>query len=527
MKRLFDDNNWRIQKSMMAVLLIFYPILTVIFLALRGISSIERNFLFSIALNLSGMVVCLFLFMSFVRGRKKRNLRTICFTYLLGFTALEMFLTSVSYLIPVYGSWAMLLMLVETILEISAVLMSIVFLTYLHELSEEEAPILRKIYKAILVISILAILLILGNVYGHYLFYIQDGMYIETSYYKLYTFYPVATNLLYLVFLLKMKISITSKRVLATFILLPTIGIVIYCLTQITLIYPAMLCSLVFIHGYLFTAQEAELIKSKLALVSRENELLRVKNEQVRVETELNVAARIQSQVLPKIFPPFPVYDNFDLYAFMQPAKEVGGDFYDFFLIDSDHIGLVVADVSDKGVPAALYMMVVRTMLRNIAMQGLSPADVLHQVNQQLCEGENDMDMFVTVWYGIYEISSGKLTAANGGHEYPILRSPDGTYRLYKDPHGFVLGGLEGVRYRNYELTLAPGSAIFIYSDGVPEARNGKQEFFGIERALKALNQEKDVESKQLIQHVYETIKEFTMDEQAFDDITMLVLQVK
>lgn len=151
--------------------------------------------------------------------------------------------------------------------------------------------------------------------------------------------------------------------------------------------------------------------------------------------------------MLPCIFPPFPERDEFDIFASMDPAKEVGGDFYDFFLIDQDHLGLVIADVSGKGVSAALFMVISKTLLKNCALSGASPKEVLETVNNQLCEN-NKAKMFVTVWLGIYEIFTGKLTAANAGHEYPAIRPKDGVFELYKDRHGLVLAGMEDMRYR-------------------------------------------------------------------------------
>ena len=157
----------------------------------------------------------------------------------------------------------------------------------------------------------------------------------------------------------------------------------------------------------------------------------------------------------------------------MTPAKEVGGDFYDFFLIDDDRLAIVMADVSGKGVPAALFMVIAKTLLKNMAQTGRSPKDVLEKVNNQLCEGK-EAEMFVTVWLGILEISTGKLTCANAGHEYPAIKRSGGDYELIKDKHGFVLAGMEGFRYKEYELHMDPGDRLFLYTDGVVESHEFK-----------------------------------------------------
>ena len=171
----------------------------------------------------------------------------------------------------------------------------------------------------------------------------------------------------------------------------------------------------------------------------------------------------------------------------MDPARNIGGDFFDFFLIDDDHLGLVIADVSGKGIPAALFMMVSKTLIKNSALAGLSPARTLEAVNRQICEN-NQEEMFVTVWLGVLEISSGKLIAANAGHEYPVLKRLDGEFMLYNDKHGLVIGAMDSSKYTEYEITLSPGAKLFVYTDGVPEATDAGGQLFGIDRMLDVLN---------------------------------------
>ena len=234
-----------------------------------------------------------------------------------------------------------------------------------------------------------------------------------------------------------------------------------------------------------------ELAHSFQYMVSELNEyiqnLSRVTAEKERIGAELDVARHIQASMLPCIFPAFPERHEFDIYASMTPAKEVGGDFYDFFLVDDDHLALVMADVSGKGVPAALFMMISKTLLKSAAQSGLSPKAVLEKVNDQLCEN-NEAEMFVTVWLGILEISTGKMKCANAGHEYPSIMRKGGSFELFKDKHGFVLAGMEGARYREYELELNLGDRLVVYTDGVPEATNASNTLYGTDRMLRALN---------------------------------------
>ncbi|MBD5443994.1 MAG: PP2C family protein-serine/threonine phosphatase [Lachnospiraceae bacterium] len=248
--------------------------------------------------------------------------------------------------------------------------------------------------------------------------------------------------------------------------------------------------------------------------------------EKERIGAELNVATRIQASMLPCVFPAFPEYEEFDIYASMDPAKEIGGDFYDFFLVDADHLALVMADVSGKGVPAALFMMITKTLLKNAAQSGLSSGAVLETVNNQLLEN-NEAGMFVTVWLGIYEISTGRLTAANAGHEYPAIKRAGGSFTLLKDRHGFVMAGMEDVKYQEYELNLQAGDILFLYTDGVPEATDGEERFYGTDRMLEALNRNENVDSRELLLGVREDIDQFVGETEQFDDITMMALQVR
>ena len=252
--------------------------------------------------------------------------------------------------------------------------------------------------------------------------------------------------------------------------------------------------------------------------------LTSVTAEKERISTELDLAARIQQSMLPSIFPPFPERSEFDIYATMEPAKEVGGDFYDFFIIDDDHVGIEIADVSDKGVPAALFMMASKILLANKAAEGLTPAQVLEAVNERICNN-NSVEMFVTVWLGILEISTGKLTAANAGHEYPIMIWADGSAELIHDKHGFVIGALPDRKYTDYEIQMNRGDRIFVYTDGVTEATSETGELFGLERTLAAAeNLLEGASPRQVLDGIHHAVEQFVGEAEQFDDLTMLCL---
>ena len=254
------------------------------------------------------------------------------------------------------------------------------------------------------------------------------------------------------------------------------------------------------------------------------SDIARIAAKEEKTRTELSLAARIQASMLPDVFPPFPERKEFEFFASMDPAKEVGGDFYDFFLIDSDHLYLAIADVSGKGIPGALFMTISMLALSQIIREGKSPAEVLEAANNAICLNNRE-EMFVTVWLGILEISTGKLTAANAGHEYPALRKPDGRFELFKDPHGFVVGGMEDMKYKEYELQLLPGSQLFLYTDGVPEATDSSERQFGTQRMLTALNGHCGEHPEEIIGGVYAAVDSFVGQAEQFDDMTMLCIQ--
>ena len=253
------------------------------------------------------------------------------------------------------------------------------------------------------------------------------------------------------------------------------------------------------------------------------SDIQRITAEKERIGAELSLATSIQSGMLPNMFPAFPERPEFDIYASMDPAKEVGGDFYDFFLIDDDHLAMVIADVSGKGVPAALFMMASKILINDHALMGGTPAEILQRVNKQICSN-NDANMFVTVWLGILEISTGKLTAANAGHEYPAVNL-NGRFELIKDKHGLAVGVMDIAKYKDYEITLKKGDSIFVYTDGVAEATDANEQLFGTERTIDALNSYPAASPENILKNVRASVDEFVKEAPQFDDLTMLCIR--
>ena len=247
--------------------------------------------------------------------------------------------------------------------------------------------------------------------------------------------------------------------------------------------------------------------------------------EKERIGAELGVATRIQADLLPTDFPSSREYS---IYASMTPAKEVGGDFYDYFVIDDDHIGLVMADVSGKGVPAALFMVIAKTLIKNRAMSGGSSAEIMEDVNEQLCEN-NEYGLFVTAWFGIYEISTGKFDICNAGHDYPAVRRHGGDFELagtMNEINQPPLATMEGMTYENEIITLNKGDEVFLYTDGVPEAGSMSEKSYGMERMIDVLNANKDLPLETRLKNIKQDIDDFTGGSDPFDDITMMMIKI-
>ncbi|MDR0404314.1 MAG: SpoIIE family protein phosphatase [Oscillospiraceae bacterium] len=251
----------------------------------------------------------------------------------------------------------------------------------------------------------------------------------------------------------------------------------------------------------------------------------RVMAEKGKLSSELNIAKTIQKSMLPCVFPAFPTRDEIDVYATMDPAKQVGGDFYDFFFVDENNVALVVADVSGKGVPAALFMVIAKTLIRDRSQSGLSPGKVLEVVNKKLCE-TNGAEMFLTCFIAVLNVVTGKLTYANAGHNLPLIFKNNEKFDWIDVKAGFVLAAFPELEYKEREITMNEGDRLFLYTDGVTEALNRKNELYTNQRLVNRLNEEdtKNKTAYELLQHVMESISDFVGGSVQSDDITMLSL---
>ncbi|MBQ6151103.1 MAG: PP2C family protein-serine/threonine phosphatase [Mogibacterium sp.] len=253
-------------------------------------------------------------------------------------------------------------------------------------------------------------------------------------------------------------------------------------------------------------------------------ELSSITAEKERVSGELNAAAKIQMGILPKLGMQYDKLEEFDLAASMVPAREVGGDFYDIFMTDDRHLALVIADVSGKGVPASLFMVATKILIKYSMKQGMSPAEAFRAVNEKLIES-NDMELFVTAWMVLIDLETGECVEINAGHEHPAIRENGGIYELVRYRHSPALATLDDITFRERSFRLDPGDSLFVYTDGVTEAANRDMKLFGEDRLVAALNRNSGAVPDELLKNVRESIDGFTGDAEQFDDITMLAFR--
>ncbi len=474
----------------------------IVLLLIRGFDHMEGSWLFSIGADLFCLAVCVMLCFSCALNYKDRNEHTRVFVGLLTSNAVALFLDEAAWLVQGIPSLRLLNMTINVLFYMSGIMLIFQFWQYIRRVLKMEDNMIQPANTILNMLLVPMLLLCTVNFFYPLYFRVgADGVYQRTENWYISQLYLLIALLIVVMGLLLSHASAKDRLVAFSFAAIPMVNqLVTTQVFGISTQYSATLVSIVLIYGVLFAEREKSINAT---------------------EMELNVATRIQYDMLPNTFPFLPENTAFDLFASMTPAKEVGGDFYDFFMVDDTHLALVIADVSGKGIPAALFMMSSKILIKNTVMTGKSPGEVLHTVNNQICENNRE-EMFVTVWLGILDLNDGTLVYANAGHEYPILKQPGGEFELIKAKHSFVVGGMPGLKYRESTMALQPGTKLFVYTDGVPEAEAANEKQYGYERFLAVLNREKDGTPRALLEAVSEDVRQFVQNRPQFDDLTML-----
>ena len=485
---------------------LIFTILSTLFVMSLGtpffIEARLQPYLYNVGIDSMGAIICAALFYGCMRQGESgiRFFRLLIISVCASFVVNEVI--SYTAAMPDYRMACYVFCLLSKLIDLAMIFL---FYLYVRETLGFEGKLASIAKKLIPILLVVQTVFLLSNIITPVTFTVDvKGVYQETGIYVLEEVFLAATSILTTVLIFMSHNPFSQKAAALTFIFLP-------------LIEYAML------GGSFGEAAQYSIIL--MSLIIMYCVISNVKSRKLAAtETELNMATEIQTSMLPSDFPAFPDRAEFDIYASMDPAKEVGGDFYDFFMIDDDHLAIVIADVSGKGVPAALFMMSSKIYISDHATMGGSPAEILERVNK-LVYANNDAYMFVTVWLGILEISTGKLVSSSAGHEYPMVKQ-NGKYEIFKDKHGLAVGAIGMSKYVNTEIQLKKGDSIFVYTDGVAEATDANNELFGTDRTLEALNAvPKDASQKEVLEGVRAAVDAFVKEAPQFDDLTMVGLK--
>lgn len=479
---------------------------TIVAIELRGFDKLDSKFAFSIGGEICAMAVAIMMAISILPTYKRQSGYIRVFVTLLAIGSMALCLDAIQMIVDGREEFAVLNKIVAILVFDSEILFIYFFWLYIQYALNIEGKAMRIANMVLSGLFLLFLILPWANMFTPIYFeLLPNGSYARVTTFWIHRSYIVLVAVLSIIALILSKEPLKTKIVVLVFMAIPLITIGAGGFRYgVSILYSSMMVSLVLIYAFIFSDNEKDLYSTN---------------------KELGIATNIQKHMLPSIFPAFPDRKEFDIYASMTPAKEVGGDFYDFFLIDDTHLGLVMADVSDKGVPAALFMMASKIMVQNYALMGKSPGEVLKAVNNQICQN-NQEDMFVTVWLGVLDLKTGVLSAANAGHEKPAIKKPNGLFELYKDKGGFVVGWYKDTEYNEYQLKLEKGTKLFLYTDGVPEATSSSGQFTR-DRMIKALNKYRDFGPKEIIENVKDDIDLFVGSGDQFDDITMLCVEYR
>lgn len=476
--------------------------LTAYFLFIRGIDSIKPVYILNVGIDIIGMVVGYVIFICCTIDAQKNGVANRYLMLLLNAAFVGCFTDACAWLVDGVPGLRWLNIADNTVYYMCAPLEACFFWLYTMTYLKLDNKFVRRIGRYVVLGLILPVGIRLINLLnGIYFTVSAENYYQRSDTYLLSMVYSMVTLILALAGVVFERKKLQTFQIV-TFFSYAVVPIIVGVITA-------------GFYGFSPTATTVMLIVLLIYGILNVNQ----GHEKAVADRDLAIASVIQDSVLPKDF--LSEHKEFDLFASMTPAKEVGGDFYDFFMVDDDHIALVMADVSGKGIPAALFMMYARTLIKSRTIMGEEPAKVLYEVNNQMCQ-RNKMEMFVTVWLAVVKLSTGEGLAANAGHEHPVLRHKDGSFELVKYRHSPAVATMEDIPYKQHDFKLEPGDTLFVYTDGVTEATNSSNELFGEDRLLTSLNSHKASLPSEVLNDVSTGISEFVKDAKQFDDITML-----
>ena len=483
------------------------PVIYILFVLLRDFIGMNAAWAFNIGVNLMAGAVCAIVYQSCMQDTAGIGSNNNLFLSLLITGGISVFLAGSAWVINGVPSLSFLNRLFNALLFTDNYMLVVLFWRFECSVLTVNEKLSENINKYLNILFIPSLVCCLANIVIPIFFSVDiAGIYRREPLFPLclIILLPVLTGITLGVF--TSRASKKDKLSIISFIAFPLIILIISLLKfNTSFLEPAMFFSITIIYHMLIYERAKKLAAT---------------------QTELQVAADIQESVLPHVFPPFPDRHEFDLYASMTPAREIGGDFYDFIMVDDDHLAFLVADVSDKGTPAALFMMSTKNLINYRTRQGGTPAEILTDVNAHVARN-NESQMFVTVWMGILDLKSGVLTCTNAGHENPAVCGSDGVFRIFRDKHGMIVGAMEKAKYRDYEITMEPGSKIFVYTDGVPDASDAAGERYGTNRLEAALNRIASGSPEEILHDIRTDIDAFVNGAKQFDDLTMLCLMYK
>ena len=497
------------KKRRLAVVSILYFVLTLVMAQLvfyRGIDTLRPVYLINIGADFVGMMVGCTLYVCCLIDLHKTGADIKYMMALINVVFLQLFTDACAWLLDGIPSLRYLNILDNTLYYLCAPIEALFFWMYTMTYLKVRKNLVKKLFLIVSIGAYVAIAVRIINIFtGIYFTVGQDGVYARSALYPISMVYSYFTVIAALVAVV-LERKLLERYQVYTFFMYAIAPMLVGILTMA--VYGLSLGPAVFMIVLLLMYCVLNVSEGR---------------EMVAASRDMALAAEIQEDAMPKEYPYMPERKDFDLYAYMKPAKEVGGDFYDYFMIDEDHLGLVIADVSGKGIPAALFMMMAKKLIKNALTSGMSPADTLYEVNNRLCE-DNKVGFFVTVWIGVIDLTNGESISVNAGHEHPVIRHAGGEYEFIKYKHSLPVAVMENTKFVPHNFKMESGDSIFVYTDGFPEATNEDNKLLGNDGMLEIMNRFPVANPKVAIENVMVGIDEYVGGAKQFDDITMLYM---